>query len=75
MDIGYIWTEIHFKENDFIIYKVKSLNYPDYIAFIKIGPHDYEVFKTRDDLRLQEILLLYRLATVLQEDYPSSWSP
>ena len=68
MDFGYIWTELDFKEGIYRVYKVRSLNYLGIIAFIKISPCEYEIFKTRDDLKLQETLFLFRLAKVLQSN-------
>lgn len=60
--IGYIWTEEHFREGSKIIYRVRSLSYPNSIALIVITPHDYEIFKGEE-------LILYKIAKSLMDDY------
>lgn len=67
--IGYIWAEKQFTEGNFIVYRVRSLSYPSSIALIKISPHDYQIFKGDYDLKLGEIVTVYRIAKNLMDDY------
>ena len=67
--VGYIWPEEQFREDDFIIFRVRSLSYPHSIALIKISPHDYTVYKGEYFLRLGEILAVHKLANRLMGDY------
>lgn len=69
MAIGYIWTEELFREDNHIVYKVRSLNSPNAIAFIKVGPTEYKIFKAEYELNLIESLTLYKLAGSLLDDY------
>lgn len=65
----YIWPEEQFREDDFIVFRVRSLSYPHSVALIKIGPHDYTVFNGEYSLRLGEILAVHKLANRLMGDY------
>lgn len=67
--IGYIWTEEHFREGSKIIYRVRSLSYPNSIALIVITPNDYEIFKGEYSLKLGEELTLYKIARSLLDNY------
>ena len=69
MDIGYIWTEELFREDNHIVYKVRSLNSPNAIALIKVGPTEYKIFKAKYELSLIESLTIYKLARSLLDDY------
>ncbi len=65
----YIWPEEQFREDDFIVFRIRSLSYPHSIALIKISPHDYTVFMGEYSLRLGEIIAVHRLANRLMGDY------
>lgn len=65
----YIWPEEQFREDDFIVFRVRSLSYPHSIALIQISPHDYTVFKGEYSLRLSEVIAVYKLANRLMCDY------
>ena len=67
--IRLMWPEEQFRENDLIVYRVRCLSYPNSIALIKISPHDYQVFKGDYDLKLGEIITVYRIAKNLMDDY------
>lgn len=69
MDIGYIWTEKHFREGSNIIYKVRSLSYPNVIALIRVNPQEYTVYMGEYDLKLQEILMVHKLGKALLDDF------
>ena len=69
MDIGYIWSEEQFREDNHIVYRVRSLNYPNVIALIKVGPYEYTVYKGEYDLKFQEVLMLFKIGKKLADDY------
>jgi len=65
----YIWPEEQFRENGFIVFRIRSLTHPNSIALIQIGPHDYTVFKGEYFLRVSEVIAIYKLANRLMGDY------
>jgi hypothetical protein len=67
--IRLMWPEEQFRENDLIIYRCRSLSYPNSIALIKISPHDYQVFMGEYDLKIGEIIRVHKLAKDLMDDY------
>lgn len=67
--IRLMWPEEQFRENDLIVYRVRSLSYPTSIALIKISPYDYQVFSGGYDLKLGEIIAVHKLAKNLMDDY------
>lgn len=67
--IGYIWPEEQFREDRFIVFRVRSLLYPQSIAFIKISQHEYTVYNGEYNLRLGEIIAIHKLANSLMGDY------
>jgi hypothetical protein len=69
MEIGYIWTEEQFSEDNHIVYRVRSLSYPTSIALIKISTTEYKVFKGEHLLKLAEELMLFKIAEALLDDY------
>lgn len=69
MDIGYIWTEEQFSEDNHIVYRVRSLNYPSSIALIKVSANEYKVYKSEHQLKLTEELMLFKIAEALLDDY------
>lgn len=69
MDIGYIWTEEQFTEDNHIVFRVRSLNYPSSIALIKVNATEYKIYKGEHQLKLAEELMLFRIAEALLDDY------
>lgn len=69
MDIGYIWTEEQFTEDNHIVFRVRSLNYPSSIALIKVSATEYKIYKGEYPLKLAEELMLFKIAETLIEDY------
>jgi hypothetical protein len=69
MEIGYIWTEEQFSEDNHIVYRVRSLGYPTSIALIKISATEYKIFKGDQSLKLAEELMLFKVAEALLDDY------
>lgn len=67
--VGYIWPEEQFREDDFIVFRARSLSYPHSIALIKISPHDYIVYKGEYSLKIGEMLAVHKLANRLMGDY------
>ena len=67
--VGYIWPEEQFREDDLIVFRVRSLSYPHSIALIKISPHDYVVYMGNYSLRLGEIVAVHKLANRLMGEY------
>jgi len=69
MEIGYIWTEEQFSEDNHIVYRVRSLSYPTSIALIKISATEYKIYKGDQSLMLAEELMLFKIAEALLDDY------
>jgi len=69
MEIGYIWTEEQFTEDNHIVYRVRSLNYPSSIALIKVNATEYKIYKGDHQLKLGEELMLFKIAEALLEEY------
>jgi hypothetical protein len=69
MEFGYIWTEEQFSEDNHIVYRVRSLNYPTSIALIKVSATEYKVYKCEHPLKLAEELMLFKIAEALLDDY------
>lgn len=69
MKIGYIWTEEQFSEDNHIVYRVRSLNYPTSIALIKVSANEYKVYKSEHQLKLTEELMLFKIAEALLDEY------
>lgn len=69
MEIGYIWTEEQFTEDNHIVYRVRSLNYSSSIALIKVSTTEYKIYKGEHQLKLAEELMLFKIAETLLDDY------
>ncbi|MFN8847153.1 MAG: hypothetical protein ACK5W9_09910 [Bdellovibrionales bacterium] len=69
MEIGYIWTEEQFSEDNHIVYRVRSLNYPSSIALIKVNATEYKIYKSEHQLKLAEELMLFKIAEALLDEY------
>lgn len=69
MEIGYIWTEEQFTEDNHIVYRVRSLNYPSSIALIKVSATEFKIYKGEHPLKLAEELMLFKIAEALLEEY------
>jgi len=69
MEFGYIWTEEQFTEDNHIVYRVRSLNYPSSIALIKVSATEYKIFKGEHQLKLAEELMLFKIGEALLDDY------
>lgn len=69
VDIGYIWTEEQFSEDNHIVYRVRSLNYLSSIALIKVNAAEYKIYKGEHQLKLAEELMLFKIAEALLDDY------
>lgn len=67
--LGYIWPEEQFREDDFIVFRVRSLSYPHSIALIKISPHDYVIYNGEYSLKFGEVIAIHKLANHLMGDY------
>lgn len=67
--LNLIWPEEQFKEDYFIVYRVRSLSYHNSIALIKISKNRYKIFKGEYELKLGEIIMLYKLAKRLMDDF------
>ena len=68
MEIGLMWLEEQFREDHFIVYRVRCLSYPNSIALIKVSKNHYKVFKGEYDLKLGEIIMVYKLAKSRMDD-------
>ena len=69
MEIGYLWTEEQFSEDNHIVYRVRSLNYPSSIALIKVNATEYKIYKGEHQLKLAEELMLFKFAEALLDEY------
>jgi len=69
MEIGYIWTEEQFTEDNHIVFRVRSLNYPSSIALIKVTASEYKIYKGEHQLKLAEELMLFKIAETLLDEY------
>ncbi|AGH96677.1 hypothetical protein A11Q_2461 [Pseudobdellovibrio exovorus JSS] len=67
--LEYIWPEEQFREDDFIVFRVRSLSYPYSIAFIKISPNDYTAYNGDYSLKDGEIIAIHKLANSLMDNY------
>lgn len=67
--IGLMWLEEQFREDTFIVYRVRSLSYPHSIALIKVSKNRYKIFKGEYDLKLGEIIMVYKLAKARMDDF------
>ena len=68
MEIGLMWLEEQFREDDFIVFRVRCLSYPNSIALIKISKDSYKVFHGEYDLKLSEVLMVHKLAKARMND-------
>ena len=74
MEIGLMWLEEQFREDDFIVFRVRCLSYPNSIAIVKISRDTYKVFHGEYDLKLGEVLMVHKLAKARMDaldDYSS----
>ena len=46
-----MWLEEQFREDTFIVYRVRCLSYPNSIALIKISKNRYKIFKGEYELK------------------------
>ncbi len=69
MELGYIWTEEQFTEDNQVVYRVRSLNYPTSIALIKVNATEYKIYKGEHQLKLAEELTLFKIAEALLDEY------
>lgn len=67
--VSLMWSEKQFREDEYIVFGVRSLSYPHYIAFIKVSEDGYKIFHGEDDLTLGEIIRIYKLAKARLDDY------
>lgn len=68
MEYHYLWFEEELKlKNDLVVYRIKSLNYPGIIAYVRITKSGYHVFKTQYELKLGELLKIYGMARVYHD--------
>ncbi len=67
--IDLMWLEEQFREDYFIVFRVRCLSYPNSIALIKVSKNRYKIFKGEYELRLGEILMVHRLAKARMDDY------
>ena len=73
MEYHYLWFEELFRlGTDIVIYKVRSLNYPENIAYVRISKNGYNVFKTHYELKLGEILKIYGMARIYHDCFKGS---
>ena len=74
MEIGLMWLEEQFREDTFIVYRVRCLSYQNSIALIKVSKNRYKIFKGEYELKLGEVLMVHRLAKARMDDLCSySW--
>ena len=69
MDIRYIWTEEQFREGSNIIYRVRSLSYPNAICLILVNAHEYTVYMGEYELKIGEVLIVHKLGKSLLDDF------
>ncbi len=67
--IGIMWLEEQFREDYFVVYRVRCLSYPNSIALIKVSKNRYKIFKGEYELKLGEILMVHKLAKARMDDY------
>jgi hypothetical protein len=67
--VSLMWLEEQFREDYYIVYRVRSLSYPNSIALIKVSQDRYKIFHGEYDLTLGEIIRIYKLAKARMDDY------